>query len=245
MKSRTKQLYDKILDLAGNKKLRTICDYGCGDGELLSYLNEHIPGLELYGIDYFSKFGGGEEETVFTKIDRDCDDFRDLINSRRFDLVISTHALHHFQYPVNELRTIGSMITPGGYLDLYDHCFDRDSWRGYSRSLSSLISEATSALRGNYHRHHFTLEEAVDLAAVISGEVVLQEEFRLEITDDDYTRTALKNIERNQGIIEKIKANWPQDWQDIFVSLYELDCRTIEKHGMDPSKMLHIRVKAG
>ncbi len=243
MSDRESKMYEKILESINKYNCQLVCDYGCGDGELLDYLKDKKPDLELYGIDYFSKWkdeGGAEN---YVKIDREGEYFTKLAGLRMFDMVVSTHALHHFQYPVSELRTIAGMIRPGGLLDLYDHCFDHGSQRGYVRSLSSLIGEATSALRGMYHRHHYSLEEAVDLLSVISGEMLVHEEFRLDVSEEESEQSAKRNLERIQGMIDKITPKWPEFWLDIFLPLLELDYRTIEKTGMDTSLMLHIIVQ--
>ncbi len=243
MADRMEALYNRILDVINEHGLKSICDYGCGEGELLEYLKSKKPELELYGIDFFAKYEIGEESDHYKRIDRESDEFETLPGSRKFDLVVSTFALHHFQFPVKELRTIAGMIRPGGFLDMFDHCFDREGEGAVARSLSSLIGEATSALRGMYHRHHYTLQEASDLILVMPGEVVLQEEFRLEVSEEEQRESARKHNERTRRGIEKIKANWPEFWKSIFVPLMEHDYNTIEAYGIDPSKMFNIVMK--
>ncbi len=243
MADRMETLCKRILNVINEHGLRSVCDYGCGDGELLDYLKSENPELELYGIEYFAKLKMEDESDNYTRIDRDGDAFQELVGSRKFDLVVSTHALHHFQYPVKELRMIAGMIRPGGFFDMFDHCFDRDSQPGYARSLSSLIGEVTSALRGMYHRHHYTLEEASDLMLAISGEVVLQEAFRLDVPEGINEKSAQRNLDRIQRMMDKIKPKWPEFWLNIFIPLLELDYKTIETTGVDTAKMLNIVVR--
>ena len=105
-------ILSKILPIITSNNYKTICDYGCGNGEILEKLQKEIPNLNLFGIDYFEKYKIKKPQNSIVKyVDRGNKKFPDLQKENKFDMIFSSFALHHFQYPVSEIQLLADWFS--------------------------------------------------------------------------------------------------------------------------------------
>lgn len=84
-----------------------VLDYGGGDGRLLRYIADC--GARCFVIDY--------NDSPCPWVTRIGTTIQDMPQSEgRFDLVILSHVLEHVAEPVSLLKSLGSLLAPGGML---------------------------------------------------------------------------------------------------------------------------------
>jgi ubiquinone/menaquinone biosynthesis C-methylase UbiE len=169
--------------------VRSVCDHGCGNGDLLRCLAERFPGhLELTGVDRFSTMCEShrpDEIPGVRLVDRDGVEYGQLSAEPGFDLVLSCFALHHYSLPVAELKGLSRMLRPGGRLFLADWLFGGQEPAQVVKDLLSLTEEAYAAVSGRYHRHHYTVPEAVELVEAAGFDSIDSSEERMKETEED------------------------------------------------------------
>ncbi|MGM0608734.1 MAG: class I SAM-dependent methyltransferase [Candidatus Muiribacteriota bacterium] len=158
-------IFEKISNIIKEKNLHNILDFGCGSGELLKKLAREHPDKNFYGVDYFSLFGKKiDNENLNIKfIDKDGPEFESLFKNLSFELIITLFTLHHFKYPVKELQTIESLLEEDGTFFLLDHDFDNSNSELSMKNIHFFVMEICDAFQNKYHRHHYHVEEALDL----------------------------------------------------------------------------------
>jgi 2-polyprenyl-3-methyl-5-hydroxy-6-metoxy-1,4-benzoquinol methylase len=88
------------------KKEDAVLDYGCGGGFLLEQLDCSLKiGLDINPVI---------EAPAGVQIYKNCDDLVDFLGEKKFDVVISNHALEHMDSPANALRECYQLLKPGG-----------------------------------------------------------------------------------------------------------------------------------
>ena len=182
------QVYKMIDSKIERDKQLSICDYGCGSGELLNRLIKNFSNNRYCGVDRFSQFRSFDSSNYNSKIeliDRDCEQFQN-VEIEKFDFIFATFSLHHFQYPMKEIATILNLLKDGGRLYFIDLEFAHDSSSSYVKNFSSGIEDLSKALRGLYHRRHYTLEEAVDLFYPFNVEIKVSRSLDLDYDEDEY-----------------------------------------------------------
>lgn len=234
----------KVITLATQHKLQSICDYGCGDGSLITELSDTLPERQLCGIDYFGKKGIAKPSgNCWTAIDRDSPEFVNLLGSHTFDIIFSTFTLHHFQYPVRELQQIAGMVKRGGFILFYDHCFDTETQGGMVISLSSLIWEVLESLDNGYHRHHYTFAEAKDLLSVIACETIESAVLTLAQSEEKRTLHDENYLESVRATRTKVMEKHSRFQQSIYLPLLDLDINTVETYGSDYGKLIYFLLR--
>jgi ubiquinone/menaquinone biosynthesis C-methylase UbiE len=242
-------LLKKLDKIIKDKSIKSICDYGCGSGELLFELKKLNPDLErVTGIDYFNKFQSRprpdtkEENKDLEFIDKDADDFKSL-NSFNFDLVFSTFSLHHWEFPVTELKSINSMLSDKGIIVTIDFAFDNRNDGETVKNLSCFIDQIFHARENNYHRHHYTLNQALDLFKSIDAHIIQARVFDYKETKKEKEKELSQSIERNNKKMEDLKNN-PENYSgiyyEIFSNLYGLEKKMLLKYGLDYSRLFII-----
>ena len=177
-------LLDKILGLVRDYPIRSVLDYGCGTGALMKQAGEKARrSLALTGIDYFASYEEKERpvsDAKHTFIDRGGEGFAAfLATAPKYDLVVSTFALHHYRNPVKELQGLEEMLHPGGLLFVADMNFDNGNDARRAKNLTSYVGEMFAAFRGKYHRHHYAREEALDLFRALDVKVLESADFEV------------------------------------------------------------------
>ena len=107
------------------RKDDAILDVGCGTGTLLAAIAERGPGARLTGIDLSpamlavarTKLGGRASLVA-------GEAGRLPFTDRRFDLVLSSSALHYWPDPAAGLAEIARVLEPGGRAVITDWCDD-------------------------------------------------------------------------------------------------------------------------
>jgi SAM-dependent methyltransferase len=193
-------LITSISGLISDNNIKSICDYGCGEGKLLKDIASFSDAdLTCTGIDHFGLFPEDlrpVSDDYFTFIDKDGDGYKYLFDKKiRFDLIFSTFAFHHFQYPVRELRNIESLLNPNGFLYLADYNFTMRTDAQMVKSIVTCLGDMFAALQLKYHRHHYTLEEARDLMKSCSLKLVEAVIKDLNIPESEMESSAQEFIE--------------------------------------------------
>jgi len=82
-------------------QIRSICEVGCGEGELLKILNRHFPQAELYACDIAtSEIAKAKANTKDIKIKFSVQNAEKLTYSdKQFDLVVCCEVLEHLDHP--------------------------------------------------------------------------------------------------------------------------------------------------
>ncbi|MCK5073018.1 MAG: class I SAM-dependent methyltransferase [Bacteriovoracaceae bacterium] len=169
-------IFTNICDVIEKYDIKSICDYGCGNGDFLIKLQKKFPVLtNCTGIDCWSFHGDDhtipKNQGMLRFEDNSLDGFKKFIKENSFDLVISTFALHHFKYPVKELKCIESLTKSGG------HIFISDMLTKYeddylTTNIMWLHGETYLKLINKHHGTPYTLDEMRDLMKIIDGELV-------------------------------------------------------------------------
>ncbi len=193
----------KCLELILKNGLKNLCDYGCGNGRMLRDIAKYagIP-LDLTGIDYARRFedtSGERSEPEMRFIDRDSMEYQQLLSRSDFDLILSTWALHHFRFPVSEIQALFSMLKRNGYFLLADISFKNDNDSQTMKNICGFADEMLEAFRGNYHRHHYTLDEAKDILKVLDAEIVEAFEGKEDVEEE-------QRREEKEEVSEKMKS---------------------------------------
>ena len=233
-----------IIDKINDNEYKEVCDYGCGKGELLKTIISSIGKRPNYtGIDFFSKYKldvKGQNNLFF--IDRDSDKFASLISSKKFDFIFSTFALHHFQFPISELKRIFSMLKKDGELLFIDFNWQNKSKSQVVKNYSSFIDEFLNKIKGRYHRHHYSIEEAKDLLSIFDSD-------NIECYEVDYAEPKEGNIEILENLIKrnnlktKSLEHAPEIYQDIFNDLFSLEKKLLGKYGCCFNSLIVLSVK--
>jgi len=99
---------------AAGRPLSSLLEIGCGDGNLLAYLEKALPAsVELVGIELDTH---RIQLPAGSRIRLHEADFDKLDLGRRFDAVVMYHVLEHLTHPVETLRRIRGLLNPGGFL---------------------------------------------------------------------------------------------------------------------------------
>ena len=101
--------FEKMLNSVGDKKkIRNICEIGCGDGELLKIIHQHFPKARLYATDIArSEITKARQNTVGIPIEFSVQNAESLnYKNNQFDLVICCEVLEHLNNPHQGLKEI-------------------------------------------------------------------------------------------------------------------------------------------
>lgn len=239
------QILQRLVALMTSENYTRFYDHGCGDADLLGRLHAALPGASLTGVDYFSRFG---EHNPLTKphdglhlIDRQSEEFDQL--TATYDVVFSSCSLHHFKHPVQELRLMMQKVAPGGRLVLCDFAFVNDARAEVVKNISSFVSEMKAAIKGKYHRHHYTLDEAEDLICALDRPVLVAEVIPAQLSDAELQETLEHSLHMNQRAVEMITANAGDFWQDVWLPFIQQDTALLQKYGCSYNHLLWIEVQ--
>lgn len=241
----TTDLYieEKVREIIQRAQPHSFCDYGCGEGVLLARLSkERVINGPLAGIDRFSRFPADKRPAIQTGlrfIDRENEDFSAFCKNEQFDLVLASHALHHFRTPIKELRSLWELTRPGGHVLIIDIDFAHDTKEQEARNLHSLVSEAYAAMTGRFHRHYYTLDEALDLVSALPFSIIESRSDRLNPPHEERVRITTEALEHVQKIKDKMVFPHPF-LKDFFSSAYDFLGRSTPATGIDYSSLMYI-----
>jgi SAM-dependent methyltransferase len=86
-----------------------LLDFGCGAGAFARWMSQH--GFEVVGLEPFS-LGEETRETNLRLVRKPLADAAPELG--QFDVITLWHVLEHLKEPVETLRTLGSLLAPGG-----------------------------------------------------------------------------------------------------------------------------------
>lgn len=94
---------EKVLNYVNKYKLKHILDIGAGNGQIMSYLKQKKPELKIDGLDPLQPENSNCFETFFYQ------KFEDFEFKKKYDLILFSHVLGHFEKPHNKLvlKTLG------------------------------------------------------------------------------------------------------------------------------------------
>lgn len=141
----------KRLDLQTGESL---LDVGCGSGLLLESLSRTSPGADLYGVEpSLAMLAAARRKLGDKAILKQGQAEKLPFPDQSFDIVVSTSALHLFQYPLAALVEMKRVLRPGGRVVITDWCGDYLTCRLYDRWLRLVDSAHNKTLgRGAIHR---------------------------------------------------------------------------------------------
>ncbi|HLV60680.1 MAG TPA: methyltransferase domain-containing protein [Fredinandcohnia sp.] len=110
------RFHRRIAEVVRPLGVRTVLDVGCGEGYLARHLLDHVPGIELWGVD--------ASESAIAAAQKRCpgarfrvatiDSLRD--KGRRFDLVVCSEVLEHLEDPAGALDVLATLAAPHALL---------------------------------------------------------------------------------------------------------------------------------
>lgn len=244
---------DSVLkDLSVDRRILSVCDYGCGDAAFLRRNAEAYPSVSRWvGIDYFSRFPEALRPKSTQKvqmIERASNEFDDLIQRgqsglEQFDLVISMFSLHHFQYPIQEIMNQWSLVAPGGQLVTIDFSYENKSTAERIKNLAGFTDEIMLAFMGHHHRHHYTLQEASDLFRFLPFKAMQNKTVELEVQSHEHEedrRDHLKHLAHRLKQVERLGDTLiTPTVEDLLKSIIGL----VDSHGIASTRVFTIIMK--
>ncbi len=231
MLEKHKRLFEVVMKTISSNNITEICDYGCGDGEFLEIIREHNASVKLTGIDFFRK------HSIIARKINDCrylEREEDLLQSgNKYDLIISSFSLHHFQHPVKELRMINTLLKEQGTIILFDHLLKTNCSTKIVKSLDSFISALNGTLGNDAHRQFYSMEEVRDLVEVIPVKIISAEEVAMNFTEEKLKLFQDFDLNRISQELDRLRAESNGILKEIAVTLAELQQKLLTKYGID------------
>jgi ubiquinone/menaquinone biosynthesis C-methylase UbiE len=119
-----------VLNRAGLGPGMSCLDVGCGPGEVMRLMAEHVgPAGRVVGIDVDGKLGREALALLMSKGYRQCSfvegtvDSLEQIDSHGFDIVFARLLLMHLDDPILGLRKMFHQVRPGGRIVVQDYYF--------------------------------------------------------------------------------------------------------------------------
>ncbi len=207
-------IFAELCNFIKKHNVKTICDYGCGDGELLNKLiTEYPETLSCVGVDCWNIYGDESPKPSDTKsiqyLDNSIASFKNDMEEKGFDLVISTFALHHFKLPIGELRKIESFANTNGYIFLVDMMTKYED-EFITTNILWLHDYAYLNLINEYHGVPYTKEQMKDLAGALDCDLVEIKEMDFDFTQEDEREFSDYFLENSKKAIAENKTG-PDD----------------------------------
>lgn len=110
------RFHRRIAEVVRPLGVRTVLDVGCGEGYLARHLLDHVPGIELWGVD--------ASESAIAAAQKRCPEARFRVatidslrdKGRRFDLVVCSEVLEHLEDPAGALDVLATLAAPHALL---------------------------------------------------------------------------------------------------------------------------------
>ena len=238
-----------LMSTVDQHNINSICDYGCGDGRILKKIKKKLPlKIRYTGIDFwsneYSKHKKPENEESINFIDNGSPEIDEFIEYNQFGLVFSSFALHHFRFPINELKRIERLVAPEGNLILIDMFRDFTDMEKIADNVHFFNSKMMMmALRGDYHRIPYTKEETCDLLLALDMKIIDQKVVEVEITEKELTefRTSVPEwykIKAEKEYQDDVSQSRHPALMDVFKSVQRFTADLINKYGTTPDNLL-------
>jgi SAM-dependent methyltransferase len=112
-------------------------DYGCGDGQFLSYAAQHSPSRRYFGYEIAER--NEVRQLVSGAVTIVSGDFEFLLRLLpQCQLITMNHVIEHLPYPIETLTELRAKLAPGGLLEgqtpaagSLEHRVFRNRWSGY------------------------------------------------------------------------------------------------------------------
>ncbi|MDY6790412.1 MAG: class I SAM-dependent methyltransferase [Thermodesulfobacteriota bacterium] len=229
--------------------IRSICDYGCGDGRVLKKIKKRLPsGIRYTGIDFWSNEYSNhtipEDEESINFIDNGSPEIDEFLENNHYDLVFSSFALHHFRLPVKELKRMERLVAPEGVLVLIDMFRDYTDIEKIADNVNFFNSKMMMmALRGDYHRIPYTREETCDLLLALDMEITDQKVVAVDITEKELAEFKRLAPEWYKKKAEKeyqddVSKNRHPAFLDAFRKVQQFTMDLIDRYGTTPDSLL-------
>jgi ubiquinone/menaquinone biosynthesis C-methylase UbiE len=234
-----------ILD---KNNIRSICDYGCGGGRIIKLLKDKYPNtIKFTGIDFWSSEFSNKEmpenEEQINFIDNGSLNIGKFIEANCFDIVFSSYALHHFRLPIKELKRMESLISPNGFLILFDIYKDYTDEKTVADNVFFCHSQMMMAMRGSYHRIPYTKDEISDLLLALDMKFTEQRILELKLTDKELEQYAdavpvwMKEVAEKKLKEDELKNVHP-DIINVFKYSRKFTAELMKRHGSKPDNLL-------
>jgi len=241
-------ILDFLATILDKNNISSICDYGCGDGRVIKLLKEKYPDTIKYaGIDFWSNEFSSKEipenEDQINYVDNGSRNIGKFIETNSFDIVFSSYALHHFRLPIKELKRMENLISPNGFLILFDIYKDYTDEKAVADNVFFGHSQIMTAMRGNYHRIPYTEDEVRDLLLALDMKFTEQKILELNLTDKELEQYAdaipvwMKDVAEKKVSEDKLNNVHP-DIMDVFKSSKEFTSKLMKRYGSKPNNLL-------
>jgi len=241
-------ILDFLVTILDKNNIRSICDYGCGDGRIIKLLKDKHPNTIKYtGIDFWSSEFSNKEmpknEEQINFIDNENPNISKFIETNCFDIVFSSYALHHFRLPIKELKRMERLLNPKGFLILFDIYRDYTDEKTVADNVFFCHSQMMMAMRGCYHRIPYTKVEILDLLLALDLEFTDQRILEVKLTDNEleqYADTVPIWIEEvaKKDLKEDESKNIHPNIMNVFKSSREFTAGLMKRYGSTPNNLL-------
>lgn len=150
-------------------RVRTLLDYGCGQGGWLSLLSQAFPEARITGVEIsevaLSQARAQYPEQQFYLLEKDSAP----LDAESFDLIFSYHVLEHAYDIGKTAADMARLVRPGGYLCLICPCGNRGSFEERVTGLikngkeKSITGETRFFYEDPGHIRRMTSKEVIDL----------------------------------------------------------------------------------
>ena len=149
-----------------------VLDVGCGTGVLLAELLDHIPGVDIHGLDPCREMLAVARGRLPSTADLKVGEVDDIpYPADTFDAVVSTSAFHYFRRPDHALGEMHRVLRPGGRLVVTDWC--HDYWT--CRALDFVLRRVNKA-----HNRTYRSAECRSLVAAAGFTGVTVERYKID-----------------------------------------------------------------
>lgn len=124
-------VFDGLISLIDNLKVKTILDLGCGAGEFLSKVSNKIEGLEAYGITiHVGEVRYARDNFKLSNVvPMDMREINQYFNNDYFDCIVA-HCCLHFIEPderLDLLDKVNKLLKIKGYFIIIDYKFNKET----------------------------------------------------------------------------------------------------------------------